>query len=69
MFSAIINTATRKLTPPQCQPLTIEEVYPCLVGQAERNKKRMDAIKAEMGTKWIMHPDNSKKRLKKPRHV
>ena len=32
-------------------------------------RKVMNAIKAEMGTKWILHPSHTKKRLKKARPV
>ena len=54
---------------PAPQQLSIVDVYPCLAGQADRNKERMDAIKAEMGAKYILHPSHTKKRLKKARPV
>ena len=54
---------------PTPQQLSIVDVYPCLAGQAERNKERMDAIKAEMGTKWILHPSHKAKKLKNRRPV
>lgn len=38
-------------------------------GMAERNKKRMDNIKAEMGVKYILHPSHMKSRLDEPRPV
>lgn len=63
----IINKVARRSMPTQHK--SIEEIYPCLVGQADRNLKRMNAIKAEMGTKWIMHPLNKTKKLKNRRPV
>lgn len=38
-------------------------------GMAERNAKRMQAIKEEMGEKWILHPSHKKNRLDEPRPV
>lgn len=38
-------------------------------GMAERNAKRMQAIKEEMGEKWILHPAHKKSRLDEPRPV
>lgn len=35
----------------------------------ERNAKRMEAIKAEMGSHYLLHPDNMKHRLSEPRPV
>ena len=69
MFSTIINNIIRKATPDNLQPLSIEDVYPCLIGQRERNIERMNAIKAEMGTKWILHPSHAKRKLKTKRPV
>ena len=69
MFSTIINTITRKLTPPTCQPLSIEEVYPCLVGQRERNEARIKTIIEGMGDKWVLSPKHKTKRLKIKRPV
>ena len=69
MFSTIISNITRKLTPTHLQPLTIEDVYPCLRGQAERNHERMEAIKAAMGEKYILHPSHMAKKLKRKRPV
>ena len=40
-----------------------------MAGMAERNKKRMEAIKAEMGEKYILHPCHKKSRLDEPRPV
>ena len=67
MMTNHLTNLVRKLIPQQ--PTSIEDLYPCLVGQAQRNKERMDAIKAEMGTKWILHPSHTKKRLKNKRPV
>ena len=69
MISTIINSALRKLTPTQMQPTPIEEIYPCLVGQAERNQARMDQIKRDMGELYILHPSHMAKKLKKRRPV
>ena len=48
-------------------------VEPCvptiMEGMAERNAKRMEAIKQEMGEKWILHPSHKKSRLNEPRPV
>ena len=38
-------------------------------GMQERNQKRIEAIKAEMGTKYILHPSHMKSRLDEPRPV
>lgn len=38
-------------------------------GMAERNAKRLQAIKEEMGEKWILHPAHKKTRLDEPRPV
>ena len=38
-------------------------------GIAERNAARIEAIKKEMGTKWILHPSHTKTRLDEPRPV
>lgn len=35
----------------------------------QRNEARMAAIKEEMGTKWILHPDHMKGKLDEPRPV
>ena len=61
MMTNHITNLIRKLVPQP--PTSIEDIYPCLVGQ------RMNAIKAEMGTKWIMHPLNKTKKLKNRRPV
>ena len=38
-------------------------------GLAERNQKRLDAIKAEMGEKYILHPSHKCGKLHTPRPV
>lgn len=38
-------------------------------GMAERNATRMEAIKREMGDKYILHPNHKKQRLQQPRPV
>ena len=40
-----------------------------MAGMAERNAKRIEAIKQEMGEKWILHPSHTKSRLDEPRPV
>ena len=35
----------------------------------QRNQKRMEKIKKEMGTKYILHPSHMKSRLDEPRPV
>lgn len=67
MMSSIINAVIRKATPTRMQPKPIEEIYPCLIGQRERNVERMNAIKAEMGELYILHPKHKTKRLRKAR--
>ena len=48
----------------------VEPSYPAIMeGMAERNAKRMEAIKQEMGEKWILHPSHKKSRLNEPRPV
>jgi len=42
---------------------------PIQEGMAERNAKRIEAIKQEMGEKWILHPSHKKSRLNEPRPV
>ena len=38
-------------------------------GMAERNAARIEAIKQEMGDKYILHPSHMKSRLNEPRPV
>ena len=35
----------------------------------QRNEERMEAIKREMGERWILHPSHKKSRLDEPRPV
>ena len=45
------------------------ELLLIMEGMAERNAKRLQAIKEEMGEKWILHPSHKKDRLEEPRPV
>lgn len=48
----------------------VEHSVPSIMeGMAERNAKRLQAIKDEMGEKWILHPAHKKSRLQEPRPV
>lgn len=38
-------------------------------GMAERNAARMEAIKEQMGTLYILHPSHKKSKLDEPRPV
>ena len=38
-------------------------------GMAERNAKRIERIKQEMGKTYILHPSHKKSRLEEPRPV
>jgi len=38
-------------------------------GMAERNAKRIEEIKKQMGEKWILHPSHMKSKLDEPRPV
>ena len=57
----------RKLikTPEQAAP----QILMGMDGMAERNAARIAKIKAEMGTKYILHPSHMKSRLDEPRPV
>ena len=57
----------RKLvkTPTQTTP----QILMGMEGMAERNAARIAQIKAEMGTKWILHPSHMKSKLDEPRPV
>jgi len=68
MMTTHLTNLIRKFIPQQTS-LTIEDVYPCLIGQRERNHARMEQIIKDMGTKWILHPSHTKKRLKTKRPV
>ena len=57
----------RKLvkTPVQTTP----QILMGMEGMAERNAARIAQIKAEMGTKYILHPSHMKSKLDEPRPV
>lgn len=38
-------------------------------GMAERNEQKLQAIKEEMGERWILHPCHRKEKLQEPRPV
>ena len=57
----------RKLVKTPVQPTP--EILSCMDGIAERNAARIAQIKAEMGTKYILHPSHMKSRLDEPRPV
>jgi len=40
-----------------------------MAGMRERNEARIEAIKQEMGEKYILHPSHTKQRLDEPRPV
>ena len=46
--------------------IDVEEV---LCAQRKRNEERIEKIKAEMGTKYILHPSHMKHKLDAPRPV
>lgn len=54
---------TQHQAQPPCELLTQME------GMAERNQVRLEAIKKEMGEKYILHPCHMKSRLDEPRPV
>ena len=39
------------------------------IARRKRNEDRIEKIKAEMGTKYILHPSHTKTRLDEPRPV
>lgn len=45
------------------------EVLLNMAGMAERNAARLEAVKKEMGEKWILHPVHTKSKLNEPRPV
>ena len=56
----------RKLVKPQeVNPVDLMQ----MAGMRERNEARMNQIKAEMGTKYILHPAHKKSKLDAPRPV
>ena len=40
-----------------------------LINQRVRNQERMEAIKRDMGERWVLHPAHKKSRLDTPRPV
>ena len=40
-----------------------------LDGMRQRNQERMEAIKRDMGERWVLHPAHKKTRLDTPRPV
>ena len=58
----IIERFKKEVTPTPQMLLQME-------GMAERNAARMEAIKKEMGEKYILHPSHMKSRLDEPRPV
>lgn len=45
------------------------QILMSMEGMQERNAARIAQIKAEMGTKYILHPSHMKSRLDEPRPV
>lgn len=39
------------------------------VARRKRNEERIEAIKKEMGEKWVLHPSHRKTKLEEPRPV
>ena len=56
----------RKLVKPQ--EVDAKELL-VMAGMRERNEARIAQIKAEMGTKYILHPAHKKSKLDAPRPV
>lgn len=61
----MIDIIRKFIKPPETTP----ELLHCMEGMAERNAARIEAIKKEMGTKYILHPSHMKSRLNEPRPV
>jgi len=51
------------------QPETTPAILQAMKGMRERNEARIAQIKADMGTKYILHPSHTKSRLDTPRPV
>ena len=51
------------------QPEATPAILQAMEGMRERNEARIAQIKAEMGTKYILHPSHTKSRLDTPRPV
>ena len=47
----------------------LEKVEAESAARRKRNEERIEAIKAEMGDKWVLHPSHKKSRLDEPRPV
>lgn len=47
----------------------LEKVEAESAARRKRNEERIEAIKAEMGDKWLLHPSHKKSRLDEPRPV
>lgn len=58
----IIDSFKKQATPTPQMLLQME-------GMAERNIARIEAIKKEMGDKYILHPSHMKSKLDEPRPV
>ena len=58
----IIDNFKKQATPTPQMLLQME-------GMAERNAARIEAIKKEMGEKYILHPSHMKSKLDEPRPV
>lgn len=58
----IIDSFKKQATPTPQMLLQME-------GMAERNAARIEAIKKEMGDKYILHPSHMKSKLDEPRPV
>ena len=58
----IIDSFKKQVTPTPQMLLQME-------GMAERNAARIEAIKKEMGEKYILHPSHMKSKLDEPRPV
>lgn len=64
----MIKQLLKKLLQEQ-QEQVVVELLKNMEGMAERNAKRMAAIKEEMGTKYILHPSHKRSKLEEPRPV
>ena len=58
----IINSFKKKATPDANMLAEYAQLH-------ERNKARMEAIKEQMGSSYILHPSHKKSRLSEPRPV
>lgn len=46
---------------------SLREIDNTMAELRERNQARADAMKAEMGRKWVLHPDNAPKKMSNDR--